>query len=189
MFFLGAAGDGLSFTKRDLDTLLILVSLNAWDTLQCKQSLECVMCILSAFHTQWPRAPSPGSTWGSVGRSQGRALCVQLSTALLWSADNSVGAIGTAGKQGFWVMLHHSRSEGAPNWADICWLPDGALCIQCSRGDSYCGLSVMRYNFHLSADIVLIVIMNFNVWLVGCLLVTPLRTDRKCQCFIKRNRR
>lgn len=52
MVFLGAAGDGLSFTKRDLDTLFILVSLNAWDTLQCKQSLECVMCILSAFHTQ-----------------------------------------------------------------------------------------------------------------------------------------
>lgn len=43
-----------------------------------------------------------------------------------------------------------------------------------STGDSYCGLLVMRCiysSFHLSTDIVLIVIMNFNVWLVGCLPV------------------
>lgn len=71
-------------------------------------------------------------------------------------------------------MLDHSRSEGAPNRADVCWLPDEALCIQRSGGDSYCGLSIMRRiysNFHLPADIVLIVGMNFNVWLVGCLPV------------------
>lgn len=68
-------------------------------------------------------------------------------------------------------MLDHSRSEGAPNRTDVCWLPDEAQWIQSSAGDSYCGFSVMRCiysNFHLPADIVLIVIMNFNVSLVGC---------------------
>lgn len=143
------------------------------------------MCILSSSCTQWPRATS---TWGSVGARAEPCVC-SWALQCCGAPDNSVGAIVTAGKQGFWVMLHHSRSEGAPNTTDICWLPDEALCIQRSRGDSYCGLSVMRCNFHLSADIVLIVIMNFNVWLVGCLSVTPLRADRKCQCFIKRNRR
>lgn len=117
--------------------------------------------------SQHPGA-APEGQWAG---SQGRALCGQLNSGLLWTPDNNITAMVTAGKQGFWVMLDQSRSEGAPNRNDVCWLPDEAQCIQRSGRDSYCGLSVMRLiysNFHLPADIVLIVIMNFNVSLVGC---------------------